>query len=352
LADGAQLLAALRGAALGTPDSSAVTQRLQHAARYHGISPQVLRAFADPTAPTLARLREETILARGNALRISVTAVEIARCLQAAGIAYALVKGPIIALAYPAADRSFIDVDVLVPPRSMHETITALEGMGAAVLDGLSWPRDDGIGEIPLGLPNGVAIDLHADLVHHRAVRRSFDWPAQTLLERAACVELCGAEVMTLATEDHVIYVALHAMLSGGHLLGWVADLDAMVRRWSPDWETLIKRADAAKLSLVVGVMLQRSIDLLDTPVPPTVLARLVARGRIWNALMRWLSRRYPITAAHGPARTGQFVFRATRTTTLRSLWALALGVEVEILRPQRIERRRGRLGAGSLWRG
>jgi len=319
------LVAALRGDRFDPATTPSPTTQLVFAAQHHGVLLPLRRAYragfegaGNDMLTTTARLL------RSLSLRIAREAIVVSEVLRAADIRHAIVKGPAIATAYTNEDREFVDLDVLVAPREMSRAISQLERHGAVVLEDEGWPRSDGVGELGLGLPSGVAVDLHADLIHRPEVRRHFAFSVEPLLERATTAAVLDSEIPVLSPEDSCTYVALHAAISGGDRLIWFADLDALVRQGGIDWEMLIRRARDAKLALVVGVMLQRAATVVGTPVPEDVLTELQRRGRLWSRLVAGFESRRPVAANHGRLVRGQILVRSTRSSTLLS--ALELG--------------------------
>lgn len=327
------LVRSIKGDPLDCALPLGMTERLLIAAERHGVVLALRRAVGDlDEGPEIERLRTAARYLRAFALRIAVGAVEVSRCLRAAGIDHAIVKGPATAALYRDGDREFLDLDVLVSPRDMADALDALAGIGAEILDGRTWPRSDGIGELPLGLPSGVAVDLHADLIHDQRIRRRFNFPAEMVLSRTTSLQLLDDHVPIFDPEDACTYVALHAMLSGGDRLIWLADLDASVRRGAIRWPVLIERAREEHLALVVAVLLERASTVLGTPVPRPVLQELAQRGRLWSRLLGLFERLRPTAASHGQIFRGQILIRATRSSTARSFAALARLIWSEVI--------------------
>jgi putative nucleotidyltransferase-like protein len=330
-----RLVEALQGASLDPADGSEAIRELTRAADHHGIVIALYRAFqrGDISSPegtalaTLARSR------RAGALRISVAAGEVSEWLGQAEVGHAVLKGPAVAAAYEDADREFVDLDVLVAPGQMGDAISTLEAHGARRLEGVPWPRLDGIGELTLGLPSGVALDLHADLVHRADVRRDFCLPVESLLDRATTARILARDIPVLDPEDTLIHVALHAVISGGDRLVWLADLDALIRRDQVSWPDLLRRAHEARTALVVGVMLDRASMVLGTPVPEEVLRALRRRGNAWALLLRLFERWRPTAESYGRSFHGQVLVRATRDTTARSVATLTRLIWTDVIR-------------------
>ncbi len=314
-----------------SPPSSALVA----AAEYHGVIAELRRAYGLYTDDGRTReLRATALAARGIALRATCAAVDVSTWLRDAGIAHAVVKGPALARFYPESDRTFVDLDVLVHAEHMSAAIAALVGHGCTLVDGMSWPRADGVGEISVALQSGVTLDLHADLIHRPDVRRCFWFPARKLLGRTSQMEILGRQVPVLDREDTLIHVALHAVISGGDRLIWLADLDRLVASGEVRWEIVVERAQEAGLALVVGVMLCRASITLGTEVPDEALATLLRGGRVWSQLLIGFDRMRPVSRSYGRLFRGQILVRATRQGTLSSLVALTRLVVSGVIRP------------------
>jgi hypothetical protein len=301
-------------------------EQLTHAAEHHGVVIPLFRAFRreDLTAADALTLTEMATRRRAGALQISGSAVDVCGWLKGAGIHHAIVKGPAIAVAYEDSDREFGDLDLLVSPKHIEAAINIIRSHGARILEEVSWPRPDGIGEVSLILEDGVDVDLHTELVVQPRERRDFRLSTEVLLERSTTARILGADLPVLDLEDNVVHVALHAMVSGGDRLVWLADLDALVRQKNLSWPILIGRAREARAGLVVGVMLDRAAAVLGSPIPPWALRSLQRRGVVWAYLLRTFERSRPTASNYGRSVRGQVLVRATRETSFMSLVTLA----------------------------
>jgi hypothetical protein len=328
------LVSVLGGGPVGTFWPTDALQELTLAADHHGIAIPLYRAHSrgdlrSDDATSLVALGHRR---RAGALQLTVSAVEVCQALAACGVHYALVKGPALALAYEDADRQFVDVDLLVAPGQVRQAIEEIEGLGANVLGGVSWPRLDGIAEVTLILPNGSNIDLHANLVVHADDRRDFHLHTESLLARTTTACVLGHEVSVLGAEDALVHVALHAALSGGERLVWLADLDALVRQNAHSWSVLVDRSRDAGAALVVGVMLDRARSVLGTPVPREVLRALQRRGLLWSQMLRHFERWRPTAANYDRNFRGQVLIRSTRRSSYTSLVALAELIRTDVI--------------------
>ena len=327
------MVLALTGAPLRMPEG--VRERdIAPAALHHGIAVAFHRGLrlGGADSEEMPELTESALRRRALTILIRSASVEVSHWLTEAGVAHAIVKGPAIAAAYQADTREYVDLDVLVEPSSMHAALAALHSHACEPLEPFDWPRADGIGQLTIGLPSGVCVDLHADLIHTADVRREFRLPSSPLLSRAVRLGVGDESIPVLDPEDSFIHVALHAMLSGGDRLIWLADLDALVRQDQIRWPVVIERARDAKLALVVSVMSERARLVLGTPIPSEARRALRRGGALWSLLLEAFERRRPTASSFHRSVRGQVLVRATRDSTLTSFRALARLIWTDVI--------------------
>lgn len=262
---------------------SVASQSLLQAAEHHRVA-----TFLSPSAdagPAPAdvqqRLRLVTIRRKFAQARMSVDLEQIVRAANGLDRPWALLKGPVlVATAYDGSGREFSDIDVLVDGRDMQRMTTLLLDAGGVLLD-----RNFGLlsaitsGEIGIRMPSGTMVDLHWHPIHSERVRRHFRMPTADLLERTQPVELSNnMTVLGLDPTDALLYLSLHACLSGGERLLWFKDIDLVSRRLPWDEEHLLDRALRWRIGAPVGLMLQRAKVLFDTPIDPRLPRRLCTR--------------------------------------------------------------------------
>lgn len=242
------------------------------------------------------------------------------------GTPWAVLKGPVLAeLAYPRPDlRAYADLDVLVPPAAMAETVRAVEAGGGHVVD-RNWTllRGTNRGELNLRLPGGSMLDLHWHLLVTPEERAAFALPTEEVLGRAGPVALgAGPRPLTvpaLDPADTVVYLALHAMLAGGHRLGWLADLRWVAAMPGLHWDDVVDRARRARAAAAVALLLERAALALGAPVPPAALDRLAPRLG-WRLAGRALLAARPPGAPDRGLLSGRTVVRSSRATAAASL--------------------------------
>ncbi len=131
------------------------------------------------------------------------------------------------------------------------------------------------------------------------------------MLERRRSVLIRGLQVPALHPADALAHVCLHATLSGGDRLLHVVDTDRSARWLDVPWEDVMASAATWNAGPPIGLALARSRRLLDTPVPPGVLAALCPR--LWRSVDRAAAMIAPPERATGRGSVARLVQRASR---------------------------------------
>jgi hypothetical protein len=252
--------------------------------------------------------------------------------LSGTGVEPVVVKGPVLALdAYPEPGlRSYVDLDVVVPPQALGPVLTALGRAGFTVLD-RNWPlmRELEVGEIRIQAPSGGAVDLHWHLVNEAAARRAFRLDRALWADRLRRVDLGGAPVLTLDPLLTLVHLGVHGALSGGHRLLWLTDLQRVLLRHDPDWDEVVATARASRTGPPLQVMLSRLRRVLGHPVPDRVLRDLAPAT--WRAVTAAADLLSPVTRTPAGGSVAQLVARSSRASAasstrevVRHAWAWA----------------------------
>ena len=329
----ADLLRAVRGEELvGSYAAVADASELVALAVHHRIAPQLRRqldlqglAIAEVGRLALDTAARNTALhnlrARGALAWLSVT-------LE--GLPWFVIKGP--ALSFTVYDtpeeRTFTDLDVVVPPSSLAVVLQRLRAAGARVHD-RDWQHliDQRAGEMTLSSPYGITIDLHWRLHNDIVLCGHGTLPIEELLERSRVVRIDDRPIRTLGGADALAHLAVHTCGSGGDRLSWFLDVDRFVRRGGLDGAgdgAQVRRCiDRHGAALAVDLVLDRARILFGTPRPHPLGPK--ARGSLpWRGLTRctrWVG---------GPPRTlggptlDRLVLRSVRADAIASARALA----------------------------
>ncbi|MDQ1701965.1 MAG: hypothetical protein QOF57_1217, partial [Frankiaceae bacterium] len=299
------------------------------AAQFHGVASLVhhrLTAAQLPVDPALGASYREQLFRH---LVAVADLREIGQALTDAGIAWLVFKGPMLATVYERDDlRSYSDVDVLVDRHQLAEALDVLYAAGCSQVD-RNWPMIDAQtrGEMTLASRNGVSIDLHWAFICEPRTRLAVRVPVREMLARSVTRVVNEVPLPTLEPYDELAYVAMHAVMSGGHRLVWLVDMDRLVRSRRLDWDHVVRSARGSGLGLPLAIMLDRAHRYLGTDVPRSVIRRL-APLLGWRGVMGAVDAvRSPVGSFAG-GMSGRIFAQAFRGTSP----ATAVGLAQELL--------------------
>jgi hypothetical protein len=268
---GARDLARAAGIALDRID----WERVRLVAGSHGVLPLVYRRLksADGLAPeAIAAIRAQFY---GNALTNLNGARELARIvslLGAQGIDAIALKGPALALQAwgDVGMRQFNDLDLLVRPATVARTAEVLIEAGYRPLTfdrehpevWIARTCEDEF--VRPGSP--WAIDLHWEL---NLDYFAYGPAAADVWERAISIKLEGVEIKTLAPDQLVPFLAVHATKHGWITLAWVCDFAAAMRACAdselPAIAEAARRSGCWRMLLLATAL---AAALIDAPIP------------------------------------------------------------------------------------
>lgn len=329
------LLAALRGE---TPSSQspAVLAEVVARAEAHGVLEVIAEpllgsdGLAEKDRDAIARAR---LLTLARHLHLVSRLRSLSGALDAAGVPWAVFKGPVLAVeAYGDPSlRRYGDIDILVAGGHFGAAVDSLTEAGARLLD-TNWAYQlrAARAEASLLMPGQVHVDLHWHLCNEREARRDTDLPIEAMLARRRRLTVASdVDLPVLDSADTFLATALHAAVNGAYRLLWSKDLERLAAgATEEEWGQLVRRCRHGRVAVPVALVLLRSRRLLGAAVPEEVLRALLA-GHPWAELLR---RR---EAAVGPA---AIVYqhgsgRATISVSRDRLWATARAAHAEIHR-------------------
>jgi hypothetical protein len=273
--------------------------RLVDTALDHRVAGSLSIAWRDAGRALPDRLLAATQLAAVDHLRTRQAVDQVAQVLGAAGVRWAIVKGPVMARRWPhgPAERTYDDLDLLVAPQQLRAAAEALTNAGFRHRNS-NWRgfRQLGVGEIPLD-DGSVVIDLHWHLVGLGAQRSQVDLPTLDLLERGVEVDLGGTTVRTLCDVDTLVHLCCHDALAGAQSLMHLRDVH-LVASELPDRivrDRLIETR-TARLAAVVLDRVERTFGQLGA----APMSSSVTGDPGWIALNRVIDRLWAATPAAG----------------------------------------------------
>lgn len=263
-------------------------------ALWHGTMPLLYRnltttcAQAVPEA-TVTRLRASYHAnARRNVL-LARQLLKVMNLLDSYGIQTIPLKGPVLALAVygELGLRQFSDLDLLIRPGDVPLAHRVLS-MNGYLPENCLTPEQitvhwDYQGQYLFTCPDiNTALDLHWEMVP-RTLEIRLD--SAELWERAEAIT-CGEEpVLSLATEDLLLFLSVHGSKEQWSRLKWVCDVAELIRaRPTVDWQRTLKRARAQGGQRMLFLGLRLANLLLGATLPPEIL-RTVRTDRVTEAL-------------------------------------------------------------------
>jgi hypothetical protein len=255
--------------------------------RVWGFVLPALKALDRPDArAAAARLRDSLLASVAEVALLESELKGLIKDLRRARVDAIVLKGPAMArVVYPTPHlRPFDDIDIAVAAGDFGVASTVLKAEGYHAADDVSrfhaeFQRVD----------QRTLIELHADLLQlgiPSLCERDWWSRAEPLpgIEGALCLAPC----------DAVVQLAVHAHKHGYNRLIWLKDLDLLARIGDRiDWDLVVSSSLREGVEGAVWYALSMAHDLLETPLPGDLLARLAPAWPI-RALYRriWPLRR------------------------------------------------------------
>lgn len=250
-------------------------------AQTHGLLPLLqkhLTTAAGDLLPGhfLSRLKLQSVANSQNVLHLAGRLLNLCKLFEENGIPVAILKGALLSqMAYgEIAMRTAGDIDALIGPQDFARARALLESLGYEMnpklaprsLDShlshhceLQFMRDDWF----------TIVDLHWALAP-----KSFVFKVETddVMSRLQSVEIGGATIKTLATEDLILYLSMHGAKHLWRRLEWIASLAELIRSAETiAWDTIVERAAKAHATRMLALGLRLAENLSSVLVPAEV---------------------------------------------------------------------------------
>ena len=285
---------------------------LPAAAAFHGVTGWVYHCVsACPSADpgVVADLSHNYHQARLTHLRTLADLALIGGAFDELGVSWLVAKGPVLAeVAYDRPDlRTYTDLDLFVAPTWFGRALEALEGLGARVLD-RNWDhlRRLMLSEVHVVAPHGTVVEVHFHLLNDAPQRERFTVPMAELYKRPRRVLLGDQSVPTLDPVDTLVYLCLHACLSGADRLVWLKDVEHAATAVAARWDDVVRRSHQFGAGLAVAFMLASAREAINMDVPAGLVRTLSGSGS-WAVLASMTRRLWPperATGGRSPSRT------------------------------------------------
>jgi hypothetical protein len=228
--------------------------------------------------PVLSQVRAASRVSAGRNLQLTSGLVKLLDLFAANSIPAVAYRGPVLAssLYGRVVLREFSDLDVLIRREDVARTKDLLVAHGyrtdlptdrareAAYLRSrheLHFMPDD----------DAFLIEIHQAFL---APYHSFRFDYDALWSRLRRTRFYDREILTLAPEDQLLVLSVHAAKHSWSLLGWICDIARLlvVSGEEVDWTTLMDRAASFGASRMVSLGLVLAHSLLAAPVPAVIL--------------------------------------------------------------------------------
>ncbi len=249
--------------------------------------PRLERSGLEVPPEHLGALRMQAMVGEfqlGTAERVLREVVDVCSRLN---IDLMLLKGASLALTVYSGfhERPMGDLDVVARGADAERLWTALREAGWALeYEGGAEFYDDHQHLPPLiwsgGL--GVVLEIHRSLL---AVRSPFPIEEAEWWNHAHRVDFDGHAVRVLEPEDQLLYLAIHFAWSHALARGLgrtVRDVSAVIAATPPDWNVVVRRAEAGRAASTVYWTLRLARSLGGAAVPAEVLAQLRPARPSW----------------------------------------------------------------------
>jgi hypothetical protein len=301
--------------------------RFLRVATHHGVEGMAYDALrrCDITVPKepLDRLaRRASGLVRRN-LMMAAEALKLRTAFAAAGIPVAFLKGlPVAMLAYGTiALRPMIDLDLLVPE--------SFAGAGAGVLAAqgyrqVSPPPDTDASQlvrwmrarkhfVHVNETRRIVVELHWRLVDNPLIQVDIP-PAPSWVDVPIGSNMT---LPTLASDDLLLYLAVHGAQHGWASMKWIADIAALCAADPARADRLMVEATRHGLARVAHQALLVSACLFATPAP-----KVESLGAGDARVVRWLTATAldAMTGGHGEIGPDDSAFGSVRVSLSRFL--------------------------------
>jgi hypothetical protein len=178
--------------------------------------------------------------------------------------------------------RTLVDTDILVRPKELSRAGSLLMDMGyQKVISEHSWehPFHDTY-QRQLQFPSFV--ELHWNLDDQELV----SVPQQAIWHRAQSIQIQGSTIRVLSSEDTLLFLSNHLSKEFVHMMKSLCDITELLKKYNGtlDWGYIMESAGSWGVKCSVYYSLRMAQDILEAPVPVSVIRALKP-----NACRRWL---------------------------------------------------------------
>lgn len=263
------------------------------------------------TPEQVAQLKAAARAAGIRSLQLSAELLRVLGALEARDVFALPYKGPVVAMqAYgDLALREFEDLDIVVRQRDMpcaNKVLLALNYQPRS-----PWLFDSAArvpGEYKYVDPaQRVIVELHTErTLRHFPVTPNLE----EISKQAIQLPVGGHEIRTFGPEDTLVLLSVHGSKDFWERISWITDVSEFTQRVADlNWQRVFDRARELKATRMVLLGLALASDLLETPLPGDVRAR-IERDAMAATLARQIAERLLTDDRSGRTAAQSFRYR------------------------------------------
>jgi hypothetical protein len=255
----------------------------------HQVYPLVYRNLLDLGFPGVPEAVQAELKGQylANAMRNQLLAEELARLLGVlgkAGIRVVPLKGVALAqsLYGDVAARVCVDIDILVPPANVDQTIALLLASGYRTehndpyLEKLALRHGRHFSMVREGRGISFLLELHWILIQHSSHNHE---AVRDLWAEARPQPFLEVPAHSLNSEWEFLYLCIHAVDHEWRSLKWLIDIHEVTSGSGIDWQRVAKKAEQFEIALPVEQTLAVSSMLLGTRLPACYSLAVLPEG-------------------------------------------------------------------------
>jgi hypothetical protein len=251
-------------------------------AQTHGLLPLLQKHLTQSASDILpghclSRLKRETVANSQNMLHLLGRQLNLCKLFEENGVPIAIFKGTLLSqVAYgEIALRAAGDIDALIGLQDFARARQLLESLGYEMNPKLT-PRS-----LDSHLNHHCEVQFMRDEwltivdLHWALAPKSFVFKLETdeVMSRLQSVEIAGAKIKTLATEDLILYLSMHGAKHLWRGVEWISSLGEVIRAAeSIAWPAVIERAAKAHATRMLALGLHLAKEVSEVHIPGEVL--------------------------------------------------------------------------------
>jgi len=256
----------------------------------HGLAPllawNLARTCADLLPAELATALSNWLAQnRARNLELAREVLTIVELLETHNVPAIPLKGPVLGktLFGDLGLRQSGDLDILVPKRHVSSALALFGSLGYQMKESLSAGQDAAYrryySDFEMWRPDQtIMAEVHWDLAP-RVMAVRFD--INGLWERAQPIPFEDRHVLSLSSEDYLIFLCVHGSKHMWYRLNWICDIHEFLRTHTAiDWKRCLElaRKQGCERMLLLGLILAEL--LLETEIPESVRDHMHADPR------------------------------------------------------------------------